>query len=351
MSRKSTIALCMIVRDESAVIERCLKSVLPYIDAWVICDTGSRDDTPEIIERVLADVPGKLHRTKWVNFGYNRSELLGLARGAADYVLMIDADWTVEVDGQVPPLSADAYLIHFVGDLDFALPMLMSGEIAWRFEGAAHEYLTSDVAYTREVLRGVQFVNHSDGADSGGRIERNRRLLEEDLARDPNNPRTLMYLGLSYRDLDMPDKAVEYLGKRVVCGGWDEEVFYCLYQIGKLLLPSQPAEAIATLLMAWQHRPQRIEPLVCLAQYYREREEYYLAALYARRAYGVAYPDDDVLFVERDAWEWRAGYEWAIAARHSGERAQSAAVSEQLLASGKLPPDIEEIVRQNCDVV
>ena len=74
----------MIVRDEAEVIERCLASCRPHIDYWVICDTGSSDDTPEIVRRVLDGVPGELHHHEWRDFGHNRSQLMQLAHGKAE---------------------------------------------------------------------------------------------------------------------------------------------------------------------------------------------------------------------------------------------------------------------------
>ena len=47
--REVTIYLNMIVKNESKIIERLLKSVLPIIDTYCICDTGSDDNTVEII--------------------------------------------------------------------------------------------------------------------------------------------------------------------------------------------------------------------------------------------------------------------------------------------------------------
>ena len=43
-----TISLCMIVRDEAAVLERCLQSVAHLVDEIIIVDTGSVDETKTI---------------------------------------------------------------------------------------------------------------------------------------------------------------------------------------------------------------------------------------------------------------------------------------------------------------
>lgn len=65
---RARACLNMIVRIESAVIERCLASVRGHIDAWVIVDTGSTDDTKEKIRDALKGIPGALHECLWRNF-------------------------------------------------------------------------------------------------------------------------------------------------------------------------------------------------------------------------------------------------------------------------------------------
>ena len=125
------ISLTMIVRDEAAVIERCLRSLRPLIDAWTICDTGSHDATPEIVERVLADVPGELHRRPWQDFGHDRGELLELAADSADYLLLVDADMTLEWRGPLICLTADAYLLRHRGDPEYAVPRLVRTDRRW----------------------------------------------------------------------------------------------------------------------------------------------------------------------------------------------------------------------------
>src|SRR2546428_69578 len=73
---KHKICLNMIVKNESHVITRCLGSVLPLIDYWVIVDTGSDDGTQKIIKDFMQEkgVSGELHERPWINFSHNRNE-------------------------------------------------------------------------------------------------------------------------------------------------------------------------------------------------------------------------------------------------------------------------------------
>ena len=103
----------MIVKDETKVICRCLESVKPLIDYWLIVDTGSHDGTQQMIKDFMKDIPGELHERPWVNFAHNRNEALTLAKDKADYLLFIDADDKLEIakDFVRPKLDKDSYLL------------------------------------------------------------------------------------------------------------------------------------------------------------------------------------------------------------------------------------------------
>src|SRR3954470_18971390 len=105
---RPTVCLNMIVKDEAHVIRRCLDSVRPLIDSWVIVDTGSTDGTQDVIREHLGDLPGTLMERPWVDFAHNRTEALDYARGAADYTFVIDADEVLELDEgfELPLLEA-----------------------------------------------------------------------------------------------------------------------------------------------------------------------------------------------------------------------------------------------------
>jgi glycosyltransferase involved in cell wall biosynthesis len=92
MKNVQSICLGCIVKNESKIIRRMFDSVKPFIDYWVIIDTGSTDNTVELIEEFKKEVPGEIHHSKFIHFEYNRNELLDLTKGKGDFTLLLDAD-------------------------------------------------------------------------------------------------------------------------------------------------------------------------------------------------------------------------------------------------------------------
>lgn len=126
---KPTIFLCMIVKNEAAVIERCLDSVRDLIDTWVISDTGSTDGTQDLIREALRGIPGELHEEPWINFGHNRSLNLAHAHGKADYLLLLDADLVLRRNGPLPPLTADSYMLRHEGTTEYRIKRLVRADL------------------------------------------------------------------------------------------------------------------------------------------------------------------------------------------------------------------------------
>ena len=65
------IGLCMIVKDESHIIKEVLEATLPLIDTYCILDTGSTDDTIQIIKDFYskAEITGEVVESDWKGFG------------------------------------------------------------------------------------------------------------------------------------------------------------------------------------------------------------------------------------------------------------------------------------------
>lgn len=343
-----SLCLCMIVRDEAESIVRCLQSCRELIDYWVICDTGSTDGTQDLVRGTLAGVPGELHEHEWVDFGTNRSRLLELARGKADYLLLLDADWTIEArDGAFDDLDADAYMIVHAGPSEFTNKRLVRGDLEWRYVGATHEYITSDSERSCRRLDGVTITIHSVGGSRTGRWLRDMELLEDALARDPEDGRSTFYLAQTLRDLGHERRDQGLLARardtylhRAQMEGWVEERYCAWHQAGLLAdeLGDWPLAADAYT-AAWEVRPQRLEAVYDLALGLRLRERYHAAHRYTSIAAGgspLSVPADD-LFVSPWVYRWGLLFEYSITCYWVGSHRQSVEACDRLLRITDLP--------------
>jgi tetratricopeptide (TPR) repeat protein len=337
----------MIVKDEEQTIGRCLESVRGLINTWTIVDTGSTDRTQEVIRAALAGIPGALHERPWRNFGHNRTELMELARHTADYLLLLDADHTVEVGGPLPDLSADAYTVLHDGDPAYRIKRLVRGDRAWRFVGSTHEYIQTDGPETVADLDALRIVHHADGGARHDKFARDARLLDADLERDPGDARAVFYLAQTRRDMGDLDQAIELYERRATMAGWEEETFYARFQVGVLRATSGdwPA-AVASLLQAWSLRPQRAEPLYELASGFRQREQYAAAHLFAERALRIPLPADH-LFVHPWVYAWGVRFEYSVAAYWAGDVHGALRACDALLERDDLPAVYREHTERN----
>lgn len=344
----------MIVKNEAHVIRRCLDSVRPFIDRWVIVDTGSSDGTQDVIRQHMNDVPGELFERPWRDFGTNRTEALELARGRAAYVLIMDADHVLRAPQgwAFGTLTADGHQItHRYAGVEYALPILLADRIPWRYEGVLHEYVTADIPHSFAPLAGPWVEVFHEGARSRDptTYAKDAALLAAALAREPGNTRYAFYYAQSLRDAGETRQARDMFRRRAEMGGWDEEAWYARYQAA--LLDERLGESAATVqhayLAAFQARPTRAEPLVELARFHRERQQYALALIYARQAAGMPRPADR-LFVDEATYAWRALDELAIAGWYANAHDEGGSAARRLLAENRFPAGERARIEANC---
>ncbi len=292
MTPTAGIGLCMLVRDEEENVQRAIEQTLTIVDHLTIVDTGSTDRTTDIVRDLLADVAGQLHEREWRGFGPNRTELLELAQGTADYHLMLDADHTLHVNGDQPNLDADCYLLPIRGQTEWRLPLLTRDGHPFEYRGAAHSYLHSD-APTREEPTDWLSIDGGPGA-SREKLERDRTLLEQAFLDDPHDSRTVFYLAETYRSLDEHQLAIRFYLMRADMEGFAEETYQARYQAGVLLGEHVGCfPAFEQLIAAYKSRRTRAEALRALAN---------LANSIADK---TPVPDD-ILFVRPDAYQREA---------------------------------------------
>lgn len=322
------LCLNMIVKNESRVILRLLQSVIPIIDTYCICDTGSTDNTIELIETFFKErgISGKIVQEPFRDFGYNRSFALKecVSMTDVDYILLMDADMVLTGSHLNEPtrlkesLKDDVYTL-FQGNARFfyknARIVKNKGYSYW---GVTHEYLkTGEGTSYGAISKTDLFIDDiGDGGAKSDKSERDIRLLKKGLEDEPNNDRYTFYLANTYRDARQYLLAIEYYQKRIAIGGWIEEVWQSYYNIGKCYqeMGDMP-KALYYWLEGFQSYPKRIENLYKIVQYYRTEgknrlaHQYYLFAKRVLEKNGVS---NDFLFLEKDVYEYKLDYEFSI---------------------------------------
>jgi tetratricopeptide (TPR) repeat protein len=316
MNEIPRLGLAMIVRNESAVIERCLQSVKDHIGYWTIVDTGSTDGTPYKIRELLSEIPGVLYDRPWVDFGHNRSELMELARGTAQQLVLLDADMVMLTNGfgvSSIDLEADINELLVSGGVEYKMPYIVRGDRPWRFHGSTHEYLDGDFEKRTHFASGVSFLHHGDGGSKSDKFVRDEAMLRRQIQSEPDNPRWFFYLAQTRQNLGDSEGALVAFRRRIEMGGWDEEVFWSMLSIGEILeARGDWAEATIALLAAWEFRPSRAESLMILATGFRSRNMFASAKLYAELGQKIPIPADR-LFVRRWIYEWGLDFEQSVA--------------------------------------
>ncbi|ASU33542.1 hypothetical protein MuYL_1644 [Mucilaginibacter xinganensis] len=334
------------VKNESQVIRRALESALPHIDHWVICDTGSTDGTPQIIEECLTGINGKLHHTQWENFGHNRAEVIRLAEGKGDYILIMDADMILNVKAPFKEtLALDFYEIRYEGSLDYTQPMLISNRHNWNYEGVTHEFIHAETASSWAFLPQVTLTHFGDGGSRLDKFERDIKLLTEALEAEPGNARYMFYLAQSYKDTGKWAEALHWYQKRMEAGSWAEERWYAMYQAAEMKrqLNLPWPEIMGAYQAAFDERPIRLEPVYAIAKHYRETSQFYQGYLYSAVALqGVQYPENEKLFIEKPVYTHLLLLEHITCALACGRVSEAIEGANLILRREELPADVYE---------
>ena len=228
-SDKNRICLAMIVKNESKIIERCLDSVKDIVDCISICDTGSNDNTKEIIERYCQknQIPGIVYSHEWKNFGFNRTLSIEAAKETLDayglpadstYFLLLDADMRLMTEPFFckGDLTADTYrIIQKSSHLSYYNTRLIRASLPWECRGVTHEYWACKVPCSESKLPSLWIDDLNDGGSKGDKFERDARLLIQGLADEPNNERYMFYLAQTYKCLKMYGESIRWYKARI----------------------------------------------------------------------------------------------------------------------------------------
>lgn len=281
-----TLGLNMIVKDESHIIVDTLKMLCSKLKLhyWVICDTGSTDNTPELITNFFNEkgIPGELHRHVWKDFAHNRTLALEAAKDKTDALLIFDAD--DEIVGDIPlPAKIEFTGYHlnfgFPGGFQYSRILIIDNHKKWEFKSVLHEYINCcEPNQTSSFIEGPYFVV------SGRKGSRNKdpqkylkdaHVLEKAYAEakatnDPLYNRYSFYCANSYKDYGDYENAVKWYKNTLdLSTVWHQEKFVCCFSIFECYRNMKQIETgLYYLVESMKYDSERVECICELVQYY-----------------------------------------------------------------------------------
>jgi len=215
---KLSVALCMIVKNEEDVLDRCLNSVRGCVDEIIIVDTGSTDSTLAIAQKYTS----KIYNYVWNN-DFASARNYSLEQTQADYILMLDADEYLEENTDLQSElkgQKDFYLSkirNFMSDgrtFSHSAIRLFKNESRLRYKNRLHEHLDIDHIEAQLTRGETKFIIQHTGYTNEAMIGKNKdnRNLPIMLAEVKENPTSynLYNLAKLYMNFGEFEKAVKY---------------------------------------------------------------------------------------------------------------------------------------------
>lgn len=354
LSIKPTLGLVMMVKNENKRITVSLDSVRDIADCFIILDTGSEDNTINIIREYCKTHNKPLHLIEQTfphpfNFAKARNVVLDFADDKADYLLLLDCNDELR-GGEDLRKFIDSYIggstaFHTCQEwwngqsLDkYYNIRLVKSKHSWRYRGAIHEYIMSpeaeqqmeDVKNNPEakrdpvVSRVFGFSLYQDRTQdddkSFKRFARDEEIFHHDYEefvssrdKDKNvkpDPRMLFYYGQTCMCLGKNEKAYKLYKERTEQEGFTEERYHAYYRCGETSksLGHDWEESMTWYIKAYEYSTKvfdspRAEPLYRLAEYYRDKC-WDLCFMYLRRCCEVVYPENAILFVDKRMYDY-----------------------------------------------
>jgi hypothetical protein len=299
--------LCIMVKNGGPQFEEMLTNNIDYFDRWTILDTGSTDNTIEIVQKVLVGKKkGELIQEPFINFRDSRNRLLDLAGTYCKYITMLDDTYVIDgnLRGFLNTVRGDQYADSFTlyissDDTIYGSNRIIKSESNLRYIHKIHEVITdknnSNVVIPLEQCKIIDKRFDYMEQRTMERKQLDLKLLFEEVEDDPNNPRSYYYLGQTYNLLEDYEKSYFYFLKRgeFINAGFLQERFDATFEAARIAnfkLNKSWEECLKLYEKAHQIDDSRPEPLYFIGIHYYLESDYNKAYNYLKKGFELGFP-------------------------------------------------------------
>lgn len=360
------IVVLIMVKDEESLIRITLDTVKEF-PLTILYDTGSTDSTLSIVREEYPHV--KVIQGTFVDFSTSRNEMIRQADEIVrethphPYYLALDAGDEVKVRGSLKDhLSA---LETSAAPLAYLVPQVWESTTLTRYynirlfkacegftyRGKVHEYLQSPHSVNDKItwLEIYQDRRRKGCESSNKRWNRDLELLLAEVSQEPDNARAWFYLAQTYECLGCLEDALRTYKIRSRMVGFYEERFIATLRVANLYQEVKaPWEKAFTWYMRAFHLIERVEPLLKVANYYLGVNQYMTAWWYLNIACNLEYPHDNILFVDKDAYDYQRWHVMGIVAWYCHKFKQGKQACQRAIKQKDLTVDKNNLMFYNA---
>lgn len=348
-----SICLNMIVKNEAPIICKTFDNILKYVPItyWVISDTGSTDNTIELIKSYWKkkNIDGELVEHAWKDFGYNRTKALESAYNKTDYLLIFDADDSFHGDFKLPAvLDKDSYNLKFGEGFEYVRPLLVNNRRRWKFVGVLHEFLSccepNAVSATIDGNYHVESGRTGNRSQDPKKYEKDAKVLETAFHTEKDTSLTdryAFYCAQSWKDAGEPDNSILWYKKCLTLNNWYQEKYYSCLMIGNLYKQKgNMMEALKYWLKTTEYDGERMEGIAEAIQFLRESGmNLFVCALY-KKYRGYQKRPKDKLFIDTTKYDSILEYNTSVSAYYCGKKEMGMECCRKLLMDENASPSI-----------
>jgi len=307
LSYDNLIHLCIMVKNAGPQFENMLKDNFDIIDRWTILDTGSTDDTIDIIKRVLVDKKkGELYQEPFINFRDSRNRCFELAGTPCKFILTLDDTYVIkgnlrnflnEVRGD--QFSDSFTLFIHSGDTTYGSNRIVKSQTGLRYVHKIHEVISDKNNKNIVIPENYAYIfdNRYDYMEKRTmeRKQLDLKLLFEEIEDDPHDPRAYYYLAQTYNILEDYEKAFFYFNKRceIVNAGFLQERVDAAFERARIanFRLNKPWEECEQLYLTC-HKIDETRPdaLYFIGAHYYLENNFIEAFPYFKKAFEIGFP-------------------------------------------------------------
>ncbi len=366
------LVLTQIMKNEAHVITRMLNSIKPIVDVVCLIDTGSTDNTIEVVKNwgTENNVETHVFERPFDNFENSRNYSIQMAREVTNgrgndyWGFWLDADETIEIlpNFNKNGINKDLYMFNtYINVMKYTRNECFKLDKPFRFYGPVHEFIVcDDKNITSGLMEGINVRVQMDGGSWKGNIPEKYKshafVLEKYIDSNRQDPRWIFYTAQSYHDSaclqdnreeneERLRRSMKYYRERISRNdGYPEEVFYSQFRVGTIMRALEEPWYLTMneLLKAYSMDPLRGEPIKAIIDYYLSVGEWHNAYLYSK--FGKVnyhqknpYPQR-LLFVDEALYIWKMLEVHAAASFYTGRKEEAKQSYQEMVKISREQP-------------